>query len=181
MKLSCFVCVCVCVRARVRACVRACVPSFSWWPLYSCVLQCLWARGQCPVWDCWLSCLLIGLLSSLSSSSEALVELGLSGGYFFCSNISFRTYSHPSCSPTVTASHFNSSLSVVKTASGSWLSFSNLTFLFTGHMTCLCLGLWSACWEWKIFFPSAILHLSTSHVREMRNMMLAAVSRVLFL
>jgi hypothetical protein len=140
----------------------------------------LWARGQCPLWDCLLSCLLIW--STLFTVLFALVELGLFGGYFLCSSISSRTYSHPSFSSTVTLSHFHSSLSLVKSTLGTRLSFSNLTLLFTSHMTCLFLGLWSACWEWKIFLLSAVLHLSTSHIHKMRNVMLAAVvSRVLFL
>ena len=197
MKLSCFVCACACVRActcvcvcvcvcvRARACVCVCVcvcPLSSGDPCIDVYYTVLWTRGQCPLWEiagchiCWS-----GLLSSLSSS-EVLVELGLFGGYFLCSSISSRTYSHPSFSSTVTLSHFDSSLSLVKTTSGTQLSFNNLTLLFTGYMTCLCPGLWSVCWEWKIFLLSAILHLSTSHIHEMRNVMLAAVvSRVLFL
>lgn len=163
MKLICFVCVCMCVVLCVALLSRG-DPCID---VYYAVLR---ARGQCPMWDCWLSCLLIGLLSSLSSSSEALIELGLCGGYCFCSNISSRTYSYPSSSSTVTVSHFDSSLSLVKTTSGSWLSFSNLTYLFTGHMTCLCLGLWSACWEWKIFIVCHIAFINFTHTwDEKRN------------
>jgi len=190
MKLSCFVCVCVCVCVCMCVCVCVCVraracafPSFFWWPLPRCVLLCV--EGKMAVSAVRLLAVMsVDLVCSLHYPllQTQRVELDLCGGYFFFfSNISYRTYSHPSSSSTLTVSHFDSSLSLVKTTSGTWLSFSNLTFLFTGHMTCFCLGLWSACWEWKIFLLSAILHLSTSHIREMRKVMLAAVSRVLFL
>jgi hypothetical protein len=172
-----------CVHARACAHACACVfcPSFFWCPLCRCVLHCFEDRRAVSTvrlvyvvsvdlvfslhypllqrhWLSWI-CIVDTLFIAISD-----LELNLN------------------LPPLpVTASHFSTSASLFKITSGTWLAFSNRTFLLTGHMTCFCLGLWSAYGEWNIFLLSAILHLSISHLSEMRNVISEAVSRVLFL